>query len=78
MDRSINWTPDGYATHLPSGDKTFSRKKKGHRISVILKVSKSLPNQKKNGAARLDLWEIFVLLPLKISFHFISFRKYKN
>ena len=21
--KSLNWTPTGYATHLPSGDKTF-------------------------------------------------------
>ena len=26
-------------------------------------------NKVKNGAARLDLWEIFVLLHLKIPFH---------
>ena len=34
--------------------------------------------EKKNGATRLDPWEIFVLLPLKIPFHFISLRKLKN
>ena len=33
---------------------------------------------KKNGAARLDPWEIFVLLALKIPFHFISLRKLEN
>ena len=32
---------------------------------------------KKNGAARLQPWEIFVLLALKIPFHFISLRKLK-
>ena len=32
----------------------------------------------KNGAARLDPWEIFVLLALKIPFHFISLRKLEN
>ena len=34
--------------------------------------------EKKNGAARLDPWEIFVLSPLKIPFHFISLRKLDN
>ena len=33
---------------------------------------------KKNRAARLDPWEIFVLLALKIPFHFISLRKLEN
>ena len=33
---------------------------------------------KKNGAARLDPWEIFLLLALKIPFHFISLRKLEN
>ena len=32
----------------------------------------------KNGAARLDPWEIFVLLALEIPFHFISLRKLEN
>ena len=32
------WNPNGYAMHLPSGDKTCSRKKKGHRSMVILKM----------------------------------------
>ena len=36
------------------------------------------PKKKKNGAARLDPWEIFVLLALKIPFHFISLRKLEN
>ena len=35
-DKKNNRTPTGYATHLPSGDRTFSLEK-GHR-SVILKV----------------------------------------
>ena len=34
--------------------------------------------EKKNGAACLDPWEIFVLLALKILFHFISLRKLEN
>ena len=33
---------------------------------------------KKNGAACLDPWEIFVLLALKMPFHFISLRKLEN
>ena len=37
-----------------------------------------LLSNKKNGAARLDPWEIFVLLALKIPFHFISLRKLEN
>ena len=32
----------------------------------------------KNGAAHLDPWEIFVLLALKIPFHFTSLRKFEN
>ena len=32
----------------------------------------------KNSAARLDPWEIFLLLALKIPFHFISLRKLEN
>ena len=40
-------------------------------------ISKFL-NWKKNGAARLDHWEIFLLLALKIPFHFISLRKLEN
>ena len=35
-----------------------------------------VPRKKKNGAARLDPWEIFVMLPLKIPFDFISLRKF--
>ena len=34
--------------------------------------------QDQNGAARLDPWENFILLPLKIPFHFISLRKLEN
>ena len=34
--------------------------------------------EKKNGAARLDPWEIFLLLALKTPFHFISLRKLEN
>ena len=37
-----------------------------------------VPRKKKNGAARLDPWEIFVLLPLKIPFHVTSLRKLKK
>ena len=50
-------------------------------ICVHVRVSENLENmdlKKKNGAARLDPWEIFVLLPLKIPFHFISLRKLTN
>ena len=41
----------------------------------FIRINKNL---KKNGAARLDPWEIFLLLPLKIRFHFILLRKLKN
>ena len=27
IGKKYHWTPTGYATHLPSGNKTFSRKK---------------------------------------------------
>ena len=47
---------------------------KAMRTRVYLKASE-MDMLKKNGAARLDPWEIFVLLALKIPFHFISFRK---
>ena len=38
--KSINWTPTGYAMHLPSGDKTFSRFQKSEKTYWILKCSK--------------------------------------
>ena len=43
--KSLNWTPNGYATHLLSQDETFSRKK-----NAITPISFEihLPNQKFN------------------------------
>ena len=41
-------------------------------------LRRSDQTQKRNGAARLDPWEIFLLLVLKIPFHFISLRKLEN
>ena len=41
-------------------------------------LSEMILTGKKNGTARLDPWEIFVLLALKIPFHFISLRKLEN
>ena len=43
-----------------------------------LKNHVSVLHEKKNGAARLDPWEILVLLALKIPFHFISLRRLEN
>ena len=47
----------------------FSRKRSQIQSTIEIK---------KNGAARLDPWEIFLLLALKIPFHFISLRKLEN
>ena len=44
-------------------------------LSILSVTSALIFDQKKNGAARLDPWEIFVLLALKIPFHFTSLRK---
>ena len=48
------------------------------RFDCYLVVEIWLFQRKKNGAARLDPWEIFLLLALKIPFHFISLRKLEN
>ena len=41
-------------------------------LSPAAQQNNFLQEEKKYGAARLDPWEIFVLLALKIPFHFIS------
>ena len=41
-------------------------------------MHKKINDTEKNGAARPDPWEIFLLLALKIMFHFISLRKLEN
>ena len=43
MERDLNWTPTGYATHLPSGDKTFSRFKNHKKPNRFWKVQYTFP-----------------------------------
>ena len=48
------------------------------QILILERCPQNSENLEKNGAARLDPWEIFLLLALKILFHFISLRKFEN
>ena len=43
MERDLNWTPTGYTTYLPSGDKTFSRFKNLKKPNVFLNVQYTFP-----------------------------------
>ena len=47
--KSLNWTPTGYATHLPSGDKTFSRFKHLKKPYKFFKVQYTFTKTTING-----------------------------
>ena len=49
MERDVNWTPTGYTTYLPSGDKTFSRLKNLKKLNRFLKVQYTFTKTTING-----------------------------
>ena len=49
MERDLNWTPTGYTTYLPSGDKTFSRFKNLKKPYRFLKVQYTFTKTTING-----------------------------